>query len=230
VIEWEEKTVARWEEQVADNESSSKLVDPRISAVLDRLRGQRRRPQGGGPRRGGSLDPHDYLDVGFSIEPAQGDLIYLLCRAIAAKRVVEFATSVGVSTLYFAAALRDNGGGTVVGSEIVADKASIARANLAEAGLVDLVDLRVGDARETLRDLGGPVDFALIDGWPIESGPTLARQIIEIVAPQLRYGALVMNDNAEDDYIEFIRDQRNGFRSMSLPLKGSTELSVKVDP
>lgn len=51
---------------------------------------------------------------------------------------------------------------------------------------------------------------------------------MEIVAPQLRVGALVMNDNAEPDYLEYVRDPAKGFRSLSLPLKGSTELSVKV--
>jgi predicted O-methyltransferase YrrM len=110
----------------------------------------------------------------------------------------------------------------------VPEKGATALRNLAEAGLADLVDLRVGDARETLRDLGGPVDFALIDGFPVRSGPTLALQVMQIVAPQLRTGALVMNDNGEADYLEFVRDPANGFRSLSLPLKGSTELSVKV--
>jgi predicted O-methyltransferase YrrM len=115
--------------------------------------------------------------------------------------VVEFATSVGMSTLYFAAAVRDNGGGTVIGSEIVPEKVAAARRNLAEAGLAHLVDIRQGDARETLRDLGGPVDFVLIDGWPIRETPSLARQVIEIVAPQIRPGGLVLNDNGEPDYL-----------------------------
>ncbi|MFF5307461.1 O-methyltransferase [Streptomyces sp. NPDC013161] len=210
--------------------SPSPLQDPTVTAVLDRLQAERRRPANGGPRGGADTrDPHAYADIGFSIHADQGDLIYLLCRAIAATRVVEFATSVGVSTIYFAAAVRDNGGGTVIGSEIVPEKAATAQRNLAEAELGKYVDLRVGDARETLRDLGGPVDFALIDGWPIsDGGPTLARQVMELIAPQLRTGAFVMNDNAEPDYLDYIRDPANGFRSVTLPLKGSTELSVKV--
>jgi len=161
-------------------------------------------------------------------DPAQGDLIYLLCRALSATRVAEFATSVGMSMLYFAAAIRDNGGGAVIGSELVPEKLATARRNLAEAGLADFVDIRQGDARETLRDLGGPVDFVLIDGWPGGKGPSLARQVMEIVAPQIRAGGLVMNDNGEPDYLAFVRDPANGFRSMSLPLKGATERSVKV--
>ncbi|WP_406431392.1 class I SAM-dependent methyltransferase [Streptomyces sp. NBC_00631] len=209
--------------------ATSPLQDPRVQAVLDRIQAERRRPAGGGPR-GGTRDPYAFTDVGFSIHPAQGDLIYLLCRAVGATRVVEFATSLGVSTLYFATAVRDNGGGTVIGSEIVPEKAAAALGHLAEAGLADLVDLRIGDARETLRDLGGPVDFALIDGWPVDSGPSLARQVMENIAPQLRPGALVMNDNAEPDYLDYVRDPANGFRTLSLPLKGSTELSVRVGP
>lgn len=205
------------------------LTDPQVLAVLDRLHGERRRPAGGGPRRELEPDPFAHADIGFSIHPDQGDLIYLLCRAVGATRVVEFATSLGVSTIYFAAAVRDNGGGTVIGSEIVPEKAAAARRNLADAGLDDLVDIRVGDARETLRDLGGPADFALIDGFPVRTGPTLARQVMEIVAPQLRHGALVLNDNGEPDYLDFVRDPANGFRSLALPLKGSTELSVKVE-
>ena len=167
-------------------------------------------------------------NIGFSIHPEQGDLIYLLCRAMGARRVVEFATSIGMSTLYFAAAIRDNGGGKVIGSDIVPGKLAAARRNLAAAGLAAWVDLRPGDARETLRDLGGPVDVALIDGWPGGEGPSLARQMMEIIAPQLRIGGIVINDNAEPDYLDYIRDPANGFRSMSLPLKGGTELSVKL--
>ena len=91
-----------------------------------------------------------------------------------------------------------------------------------------LFRLREGDARKTLRDLGGPVDFILIDGWPGDKGPTLARQVIEIVAPQLRVGGYVMNDNAEADFLEFVRDPHNGFVSITLPLKGGTELCLKV--
>jgi predicted O-methyltransferase YrrM len=145
-----------------------------------------------------------------------------------ATRVVEFATSVGMSTLYFAAAMRDNGGGCVIGSELVPAKVATAKRNLSEAGLAAYAEIREGDARQTLRDLGGSLDFALIDGWPRDEEPSLAREVIGIVAPQLRVGGYVMNDNAEPDFLEFIRDPGNGFISVTLPLKGGTELSVKV--
>jgi predicted O-methyltransferase YrrM len=133
-----------------------------------------------------------------------------------------------MSTIYIAAAVRDNGGGTVIGSEIVPEKAAIARSNLVAARLADVVEIREGDARQTLRDLGGKVDFVLIDGWPNGTEPSLAMQVMEILAPQIRSGGLIMNDNGEADYLAYVRDPANGFRSMSLPLKGSTELSIKI--
>ncbi|MHC2437468.1 O-methyltransferase [Bradyrhizobium sp. USDA 4451] len=209
-------------------EPHSAIADARVTAVIERLQATRRAPVRDNPMQSGSRDPHDYAEQGFSIHPEQGELIYLLCRGLRAKRVAEFATSVGMSTLYFAAAMRDNGGGTVIGSEIVPAKVAAAKRNLADAGLAAYAEVREGDARKTLRDLGGPVDFILIDGWPGEKGPTLARQVIEIVAPQLRVGGYVMNDNAEADFLEFVRDPRNGFVSITLPLKGGTELCLKV--
>src|ERR1700761_5281811 len=101
------------------------ILDARFAAVLGQMMGvAHRRPSDGGPRGQGSRDPQHYEDYGFSIFPDQGELIYLLCRALGATRVAEFATSIGVSTLYFAAAMRDNGGGHVIGSEIVPAKAA----------------------------------------------------------------------------------------------------------
>ena len=212
------------------SQSTGPLLDPRVNAVIARLEAARRQPADGGARNPHNVpDPYVYAEYGFSMHPEQGDLIYLLCRALRATRVAEFATSVGMSALYFAAAVRDNGGGTVIGSELVPEKIAAARKNIAEAGLLDLVDLREGDARQTLRDLGGPIDFMLIDGWPGRQGPSLARQVTEIVAPQIRIGGLLMNDNGEADYLDYVRDPSSGFRSMSLPLKGGTELSVKVE-
>ncbi len=205
------------------------ILDSRVNSVIARMQAARNYPSNGGPRRNREArDPNLYAEYGFSIYPEQGDLIYLLCRAQRATRVVEFATSLGFSTLYFAAAVRDNGGGIVIGSELVPQKVQAARRNLADAGLADYAQIRQGDARETLRDLGGPADFVLIDGWPGDDGPSLALQVMRIVAPQVRTGGLVMNDNAEDDYLEYVRNPANGFRSLSLPLKGGTELSVKV--
>jgi predicted O-methyltransferase YrrM len=204
------------------------LRDARISAVINQMLASGSRPASGGPRGAAERDPHAYAGYGFSIHPEQGDLLYLLCRALDARCVVDFATSVGFSTLYLAAAMRDNGGGKVIGAEIVPQKIAAAQRNLEAAGLADFVEIRAGDARETLRDVGGDVDLALIDGWPGLSGPSLALEVMQVLAPQMRRGAIAVNDNAEDDYLEFIRNPQGWFRSMTLPLKGGTEVSVKA--
>jgi predicted O-methyltransferase YrrM/DNA-binding PadR family transcriptional regulator len=204
-----------------------------VDAVLARLHDESlawrasRRGSDSGPRSGGSRDPHQFADAGFSISPEQGELIYLLCRSLKARRVVDFATSLGVSAVYLAAALRDNGGGTVISAELVPQKVAAAHQNLVAAGLDSYVELRTGDARETLRDLSEPVDFALIDGWPVAGESSLALEVFRIVAPQIRSGGMVLNDNAEPDYLAYVRDPANGFISITLPLKGGTELSLK---
>ena len=211
---------------------TASFLAPQVHAVITRLYETRRYPADNTEGwRHERRDPHKYKDFGYPISLDQGKFMYLLCRAMRATRVVEFATSFGMSTLHFAAAVRDNGGGIVIGSELVPEKVAVARRNLAEAGLADLVDIRQGDARETLRNLGGPVDFALIDGWP-QGEPSLARAVFETVAPQLRVGGMAMNDNGEEDYLAFVRNPANGFVSMSLPIssptKGPTELTVKI--
>lgn len=206
----------------------SPIRDPQILRVLERMNAERKRPDAETFSSPDHHNPEKFADYGFSIHPEQGDLIYLLCRAMNATRVVDFATSVGMSAIYFAAAMRDNGGGQVIGAELVAAKAQTAHHNLTDAGLSDYVDIRVGDARETLKNVGGPVDFVLIDGWPLADGPTLARQVIEVVAPQLRIGGYVLNDNAEPDFLAWIRDPENGFISVTLPIKRGTELAVKI--
>jgi predicted O-methyltransferase YrrM len=204
------------------------IRDTRVLGVLKRMNAERRQPHREAFEGASRHDAEAFADFGFSIHPDQGDLIYLLCRAMGARRVVDFATSVGMSAVYFATAIRDNGGGIVIGSELVQAKVDVARRNLADAGLSDFADIRQGDARETLSELGGQIDFALIDGWPQPDGPSLARQVIEIVSPQLRVGGYVLNDNAEPDFLEYIRDPANGFISITLPIKRGTELALKV--
>jgi hypothetical protein len=76
--------------------------------------------------------------------------------------------------------------------------------------------------------VGGPVDFALIDGFPTGPGTSLAREVLGVLEPQLRPGALLLNDNGEPDYLAVVRDPSSGYRTLALPIKGSTELSVKV--
>lgn len=170
-----------------------------------------------------------WADKMVALEPIKARFCYSLCRALNAKRIVECGTSFGVSTLYLAAAIRDNGGGTVIATEYEPAKAAIARGHFAQAGLSEVVDLREGDLRETLKRIEGPVDFLLMDIWT-----PLARPAIELVGPHLRKGAVVIADNTDTyriaygEYFAYINDPANGFSTMTLPFDGGLEMSVKT--
>lgn len=172
---------------------------------------------------------HRYMaDKLVALEPDKAEFCHLMCQALRATRVVEVGTSHGVSTLYLADAVRANGGGVVIGTEYEPEKAAVARANFAEAGLTDLIDLREGDLRETLKVIEGPVDFVLMDIW-VE----MARPAIELIHPHLRPGAAIVADNTERvrqpyrHFFAFVDDPANGYRRMTMPFNGGLELIVK---
>jgi predicted O-methyltransferase YrrM len=170
-----------------------------------------------------------YNDKYIALEPDQGKFLYLLARANGAKTIVEFGTSFGISTIYLAAAVRDNGGGMVIGTELVAQKVQQACRNIEDAGLSRYVEIREGDALETLKNLEPEVDMLLVDGFP-----TLALDVLKLVAPRLRTGGIVLSDNIgtfKQDlraYVAYLQDPANGFRSATLGLRGGTEFSVKI--
>jgi predicted O-methyltransferase YrrM len=150
-----------------------------------------------------------YGGAPIAIAREVGELLFVLATGRRASTLVEFGASLGVSTIYLAAALRDAGGGALISTELRPDKAELARANLVEAGLDDLVELRVGDARNTLRDLPGDVDLLFLDGWN-----DLYIPVLELVGARLRTGALVVADLSADDpnclaYREHVHDARH---------------------
>ena len=108
---------------------------------------------------------HGYAGNFLSVSPEFGRFLYMCARICKAKRIVEFGSSMGISTIYMAAALRDMGGGVLIGTELEPSKAERAQANVAAAGLADLVEFRIGDARETLKPgVGGDIDMVMLDG------------------------------------------------------------------
>ena len=175
------------------------------------------------------VTPEALRDVYIPVSPEQGRLLYLEARALGARNVVEFGTSFGISTIYLAAAVKDNGGGCVVGSEIEPSKHAQAVANLKEAGLDACVDVRLGDALETLREVPEPVDLVLLDGWK-----DLYLPVLELLTPRLRRGAVVVADNIftfKKDlrpYVEYVQCGPNGLESTTLRISDGFEYSVYV--
>src|SRR5262249_26286083 len=123
-----------------------------------------------------------------ALDRPKAEFCYQVCRALHAQRIVEAGTSFGVSTLFLAAAVRDNGGGIVIGTEYEPEKAATARRHFSEAGVAKFIELREGDLRQTLATtVEGPIDFMLIDIWTPMAQPALS-----LVAPSLRKGAVVI--------------------------------------
>lgn len=221
----------------------SSLADPRVRAVLDRLHGAARGDLLGFPKilprallgfvRGRSfaetITPAMMSGCYLAVPRQEGEFLYLTARAIGARHVVEFGTSFGISTLYLAAAVRDNGGGRVIGSELESNKHSQAVANLEESGLGEVAEVRLGDALETLRVLPEPVDLVFLDGWK-----DLYLPILDLVEPKLRPGSVVLADNihtfkkALRPYVERVQAEGSGFVSGTMPISDGVEYSVRV--
>ena len=170
-----------------------------------------------------------YQELYIPVSPEGGRLLYALVRAARPSTVVEFGTSFGISTIHLAAAVRDNGAGRVISTELNAAKAAQARANLAEAGLSDWVTILLGDARQTLATVDAPVGFVLLDGWK-----NLYLPVLKLLEPRLTPGALILADDtvsmAEEmpDYLAYIRDPAHGYLSIPFPESDGLEITCRA--
>jgi predicted O-methyltransferase YrrM len=210
----------------------STLSEAKLSALIDRLFADANAAENARWPSTRGTDRSDYRkyytllkDQPLAVSRDTGKLLYMLARAIRARSIVEFGTSFGISTLHLAAALRDNGGGRLIGSEFEPSKIKRARENLAAGGLADLVDIREGDALQTLaRDLPEAIDFVLLDG-----AKSLYSPILSLLEPRLRSGALIVADNADDspDYLARIRAADGGY--LSVPFAEDVELSMRLE-
>lgn len=163
-------------------------------------------------------------DVPIAVSRETGTLLYMLARSSRAKTIIEFGTSFGISTLHLAAALRDNGGGRLITSEFESSKAARARDNLTAADLIDLVEIREGDALQTLSvGLPDTIDLLLLDGAKV-----LYPEILALVESRLSPNALIVADNADasPDYLARVRSPGSGY--LSTPFAEDVELSMRT--
>jgi predicted O-methyltransferase YrrM len=163
-------------------------------------------------------------DLWLPVSRETGTLLYMLARSTGARNVVEFGTSFGISTVFLAAALRENGGGRLISSEFEPSKVARARQHLIEAGLDDLVEIREGDALNTLaRDLPESIDLVLLDG-----AKALYGDVLDLVIDRLRPGALIVADNADHcpEYLQRVRAPDAGF--LSVPFGADVELTLRL--
>lgn len=165
-----------------------------------------------------------FKDLWLPVSRDTGKLLYMLARSAKARAIVEFGTSFGLSTLHLAAALRDNGGGVLIGSEFEPSKIALARHHFVEGGVSDLVEVREGDALVTLAtDLPEAVDLLLLDG-----AKALYRDVLSLVEKRLRPGALVVADNTDycPEYLAYVRSPQSGY--LSVPFADDIEVSMRL--
>lgn len=163
----------------------------------------------------------------MAVAPEVGRLIYLLVRSHRPALIVEFGASFGLSAIHIAAALRDNGIGRLITTEQSASKAAHAALNLAEAGVSDLVEVRQGDAFQTLAGID-KVDLLMLDGWK-----PLYLPLLKQLEPALSPGCLVIADDVIKfseqltPFLVYVRDVANGYVSCEIPLDDGLELSIR---
>jgi predicted O-methyltransferase YrrM len=126
-------------------------------------------------------------------------------------------------------ALRDNVGGSAVGSELEKSKVDIANQNLSEAGLSKFVEIRPGDALQSLSQIDRTIDLLFLDGWN-----NLYLDVLQLVSSKLRRGSVILADDLNifpdelASYLDYVRNPANGFVSVALPIDDGIEYSVKL--
>jgi len=149
----------------------------------------------------------------IQVAPNQGKLLMLLARAQNARRILEIGTLGGYSTIWLARALpRD---GRLVTLELEPKHATVARANIARAGLAEKVDVRVGPALESLKKLVAekhePFDFVFIDadktGYPdyLTWSLKLAHRGTMIIADNVVRDGAIADAKSEDRSVQAVR-------------------------
>jgi predicted O-methyltransferase YrrM len=215
------------------------LNDPKVARTLDRLHAKakwdwlifaRALPSvawGWLNGRSAMESATPYLkDAYIPIDADQGRALYAMARAARAKTIVEFGTSFGISAIYLAAAARDNGG-RFIGTELEPKKAAKAREHLALAGLQDVAEVLLGDARETLKLVQGPVDLLLLDGWK-----DLCLPVLRQLESQIPAGGVILCDDISGfkrtlrPYLDYVRRSPEKYVSQLLPLGDGLEYSV----
>jgi predicted O-methyltransferase YrrM len=124
----------------------------------------------------------------IAVSPAQGKQLYLTALALGARRILEVGTLGGYSTIWLARALPADG--ELISLEIDAKHAEVARANIARAYLAAKVEVKVGRAIDTLKELNGPFDLAFIDADK-ESNVDYFREALRMS----RKGSVIIVDN-----------------------------------
>jgi predicted O-methyltransferase YrrM/catechol 2,3-dioxygenase-like lactoylglutathione lyase family enzyme len=163
----------------------NKNIEEVLAAYHARIEEENMRMQSLTMEQGMRLRDEFLLSVGE--ETAQ--FIHSLAKASKATCILELGTSYGYSTIWLAEAAKANGG-KIISLENIPEKAKYAQEQIDKAGLTDVVEIRLGDALETLKNSIETFDFVLVDLWK-----ELYLPCFELFFPKLKLGAYIVADN-----------------------------------
>ena len=192
------------------------MIDERVAAILERLYAE------DAAQRAAGLPSSQRTR---NVERGTGHLLALLVRATNAREVLEIGSSNGVSTIWLAAAARDNGG-RVTGTEILPVRAADANNNLAAAGLDAVARVVVGDARTTTVTLPGLFDLVFIDAEKDDYVDHL-----EAVIDHVRLGGLILADNVISHDVSAYQAAvraRSDLETVTVPIDRGVEFTLKT--
>jgi caffeoyl-CoA O-methyltransferase len=192
------------------------MIDERIDAVLERLYAE------DGAQRAAGLPSSQRTR---NVERQTGRWLALLVRGTNARELLEIGSSNGVSTIWLAAAARQNGG-QVIGTEILPERVAEANRNLAEAGLDGVARVVAGEARATVASLPGPFDLVFIDAEKDDYVDHFAA-----VVDRVEIGGLILADNVISHdlsaYQAMLRS-RSDVETVTVPIDRGVEFTVKT--
>jgi caffeoyl-CoA O-methyltransferase len=191
-------------------------MDDRVLTVLDRLYAEDAR------QREADLPVEQRTR---NLTRTSGEFLKMLARAMRATRVLEVGSSNGVSTIWFALAMRETGG-RVIGTEIIPARAAEANANLEEAGLAEFAQVLTGDARDLLGGLGDSIDIAFLDA---EKDDYISHFFS--VFPLVHPGGIILADNVISHDLSSYQTMVSNHpdcETLTLPLDRGLELTLRI--
>jgi predicted O-methyltransferase YrrM len=168
----------------------------------------------------------------IQVSPPQGKMLHILARSIKARNILEIGTLGGYSTIWMARALP--AGGRLLTLEADAKHAEVARANVARAGLAEMVELRLGPALDTLPYVAaenrGAFDLIFIDAnkstmaeyfdWSLK----LSRPGTMLIADNVIRSGAVVDAASKDADVQGVR--RFNERVAAEPRVSATEIQT----
>jgi len=163
----------------------------------------------------------------WQVPREEGEFLYSLVLSSHARLVVEVGTSYGFSGLFLGAALRTTGG-LLHTIDNDPRKYEMARSTFERAGLADIITIHLGDARQILPTIEGPIDMAFLD-----ADKEMTREYFDLVWKYVRRGGSVLTDNVVTHheqlkkFVQYVRG-RQDVRSGQVAIGNGLEWTVKV--